>query len=127
MEDCILNLFLLSAGAVFYFLDPEVFISSDVRKPDHPFALARMNYVMEEITSWCEQHIPTYAGWGTEEQFQWVMACVASVANSSERLKMWTDQGAFLLTSIGREYLEDLRIEKLALRQSMDGSQWNVD
>lgn len=126
MEDCILNLFLLSAGAAFYFLDPGVFTSSDVRKPDHPFALARMNFVMKEITSWCEQHLPTYAGWGTIEQFQWVMACVASVANSPERLKMWTDQGTFLLTGNGSEYLDDLYTEKLSLRQSMDGSQWKL-
>lgn len=127
LEDCILTLFLLSVGALFYFMEPDQFRSDAVRYPDHPFALARMNIVMDEIKSWCQQHLPQYADWGSVKRFQWIMACVSKVAESPERMEMWKHQGEFLTTDTGRQYLNDLYAEKLHLRRSMDGSQWMIE
>lgn len=127
MEDCILTLFLLSVGALFYFMEPAAFNPTEIRRDDHPFALARMNIVMDEITSWCTQHLPTYADWASLNRFQWIMACVGAVKDSPDRTQMWKDQGTFLLQPEGKEYLTDLLTEKLALRSSMDGSRWTLE
>lgn len=127
MEDCVLTLFLLSVGALFFFLEPVEFKAEAARRLDHPFALARMNIVMAEIKSWCQQHLPEYSEWGSVVRFQWVMACVATVADSAERMQMWKDQGEFLTTDAGGQYLDDLHTEKLELRRSMEGAQWTLN
>jgi hypothetical protein len=126
-EDCILTLVMLSIGSLFYFLDPLEFESDRVRHGDHPFALARMNVVVREITNWCKLHLPEYIDWATLPRFQKVMAPVANAVGSEERFKMWLRQGDFLRDQSGADYTSDLYRFQDELRSEMDPLRWRIE
>jgi hypothetical protein len=126
-EDCILTLILLSIGSLFYFLEPLAFDFDRVRSADHPFALARMNIVLHEITAWCRLNLPEYSDWATLPKFQWVMACVEAAADSEERALMWRHQGEFLRGPMGRTYLDDLYKFQGELRSEMNPFRWRIE
>jgi hypothetical protein len=126
-EDCILTLVMLSIGCLFYFLDPPEFESGRVRLEPHPFALARMNVVMREITNWCKLNLPEYIDWATLPRFQRVMAPVVEAGGSEERFKMWLRQGDYLREQSGRDYTRDLYKFQDELRSEMDPQRWRIE
>jgi len=126
-EDCILTLVMLSIGSLFYFLDPLEFESDRVRFEPHPFALARINVVIREITNWCKLNLPEYIGWATLPRFQRVMAPVVDVGGSEERFKMWLRQGDYLRGQSGTDYTSDLYRFQDELRSEMDPIRWRIE
>jgi hypothetical protein len=105
-EDCILTLVVLSVGALFFFLRPREFLISEVRSSEHPFALARMNVVLYDLTGWCTLKRPGLEEWAPLEKFQRIMACVQAAAASPEQQRAWALQGEFLRSPEGKEYLK---------------------
>jgi hypothetical protein len=125
-EDCILTLFLLSVGILFFFLRPRAFRASNVRESEHPFALARMNVVLYDLIGWCELNRPGLEEWASLERFQRIMACVNAAANNPEKLQAWQQQGEFLRSADGKKYLEDLYAYREKLRGEMTRLQWTL-
>ena len=125
-EDCTLTLLLLSVGALFFFLRPRDFDPAKVRTLDHPFALARMNVVLNDFKGWCALNRPGLEEWATVEKFQRVMACVGQAANKAEQLSAWTRQGEFLKSPDGERYMSDLYLEQDKLRQNMSSRSWKL-
>jgi hypothetical protein len=126
-EDCILTLIMISIGSLFYFLDPLKFEADTVRYRDHPFALARMNVVMREITNWCKLNLPGYADWASLPRFQRVMALVVSAGGSEERFNMWLRQGDYLRSLSGAEYTSDLYRLQDNLHSERDSLRWCIE
>jgi hypothetical protein len=126
-EDCILTLVTLAIGSLFYALEPLAFESGRVRYGDHPFALARMNVVMREITNWCNLNLPEYINWATLPRFQRVMAPVVNAGGSEERFKMWLRQGDYLRGQSGADYTSDLYRFQDELRSEMDPLRWCIE
>jgi len=125
-EDCILTLIVLSIGPLFYFLDPLEFEPDRVRFVDHPFALARMNVVMREITNWCKLNLHEYIDWATPARFQRVMDPVVNAGGSAERLQMWLRQGDYLRSRSGAGYTNDLYKFQDELRSEMEPLKWRI-
>jgi hypothetical protein len=126
-EDCILTLVTLSIGSLFYFLDPWDFEPDRVRYCDHPFALARMNVVMREITNWCKLNLAEYIDWASLPRFQQVMTTVANAGGSEENFNIWLSQGDYLRGQSGAEYTRDLYKFQDELRSEMDPLRWSIE
>ena len=125
-EDCILSLYMFSAAALFFFLRPQAFVESSVRMPKHPFALARINLMLQNLIDWCKLNRPGLEKWASLEKFQWIMACVQQAASSPQQQQVWTLQGEFLKSPEGSEYLDDLHAEQVQLRADMAQRSWKL-
>jgi hypothetical protein len=126
MEDCILTLFLVSVGSLFFFLKAKPFKREAVRVPDHPCGLVRMNVVMYDLTGWCETKRPDLVEWATIDRFQRIMACVAQAAESQDQAQSWSLQGKFLGSDSGKRYIDDLYAERAKLRAEMNPRAWTL-
>jgi hypothetical protein len=126
MEDCILTLFLVAVGSLFFFLKAKPFKREAVRVPDHPFGLVRMNVVMYDLTGWCKTKRPDLVEWATVDRFQRIMTCVAQAAESTDQAQSWSLQGKFLRSDSGKRYIDDLYAERAKLRAEMDPQAWTL-
>lgn len=125
-DHCILTLFLLSVGSLFFFLAPQEFDVKNVRRVDHPFPLARMNVVMYDLTGWCELKRSELRNWATLDKFQQIMGSVQQAADSPDQATAWRKQGDFLNSSEGKQYLGDLYAERETLRADMTSRRWEL-
>lgn len=126
MEDCILTLFLVSVGSLFFFLRPKAFNEKEARKADHPFSLARMNVVLYDLTGWCETKRPDLVEWASQDKFQRIMSCVAQAAPNPDQARSWALQGDFLRSGQGSQYLSDLYAERAKVRAEMSQRKWTL-
>lgn len=125
-EECVMSLFLVSIGFLFFFLHPRAFEVSQVRASDHPSGLARMNIVLHDLIAWCQLNRPGLEAWASFEKFQEIMWAVAAASGNPEQLREWLKQGEFLRSDEGRKYLDDLYAERERLRGDMTGLQWKL-
>lgn len=125
-EDCMLTLFLLSVGIMFFFLHPRDFQTSEVRMSEHPFALARMNVILYDLIGWCTLKRPGLERWASIEKFQRTMACAQAASGNPEQQQAWQRQGEFLMSTEGKKYLDDLYAEREQLRAEMSGLRWTL-
>jgi hypothetical protein len=124
--DCILSLYIFSVAALFFSLRPQAFVESSVRIPKHPFALARINLMLQNLIDWCKLKRPGLENWASLEKFQWIMACVQQAASSPQQQQVWMLQGEFLKSPEGTQYLEDIHAEQVQLRADMEQRIWKL-
>jgi hypothetical protein len=125
MRGFVLRLFVLSVGAVLYYLDPMTFNPSAVKKATHSDGLARMNILMGEILGWCTDNV----GWPNAiplADFQWIMSLVMTAASNPAQERIWKEQGAYLQSDSGKVYLDDIYKRRINLRNMMEPHRWRL-
>jgi len=124
-EEFILSYFVAAVGSLFYLWGPRSFDPAQIRQYDHPPALMRMNVFMRDINGWCSEHRPGLVAWGSVQQFQGVMRCVAMADESGQNFEAWQRQGEFLLGDAGKQYIADLYSTREKLRSEMEPLRWH--
>lgn len=121
----VLMIFVLSLGAVLYYLKPFPFDPSKVRMAEHTKGLARMNVLLREINGWCKMNFD----WDDAlplGKFQEIMSFVADAASNTIQDEIWSAQGKHLQTDQGQRYLADIYDRRVTLRSKMSPSHWKL-
>jgi len=125
VREFVLKLFILSLGSVLYHLDSPPFNADKVRSRTHSEGLIRMNILLGEILGWCTDN----AEWPdaiSQADFRDIMNLVAAAASNASQDQIWKDQGAFLLTTEGKTYLNDIYKRRSHLRAAMNQHRWKL-
>jgi hypothetical protein len=125
LREFVLRLFILSLAAVLYHLDIPPFDASKVRSRTHSEGLVRMNILIGEILGWCADNVDWPNSISLEE-FQDIMDLVATAASNTSQDQIWRDQGAYLLTEEGKNYLNDIYKRRANLRAKMNPHRWRL-
>ena len=125
IEEFTLNFFLCALGAVFYLWGNRSFDVRDVRTYDHPPALMRMNVFMADLRGWFSLNIPSLETQASVERFQLIMSCVSQAAEGTINEEPWQQQGDFLLSVAGKDYIDELYMTRERLRQEMTPYRWH--
>jgi hypothetical protein len=125
VREFVVTLFLLSLAATLYHVKSAPFDAAKVRSGDHSDGLIRMNILLGEILGWCTDNI-AWKDAVSQDDFQSIMELiVVAVANPMQE-QIWRDQGAYLLTDEGREYLNDIYKRRINLRLKMSSHHWRL-
>jgi len=125
VDDFTLNFFLCALGAVFYLWGNRTFNVANVRTYDHPPALMRMNVFMADLRGWFSLNRPTLETEASVERFQLIMSSISQAAEGTIDEKPWQQQGDFLLSTQGKEYIDDLYAKRERLRNEMTPHRWH--
>ncbi len=125
VREFVLTLFLLSLAATLYHLKPSPFVAAKVRSGDHSDGLIRMNILLGEILGWCADNI-AWKNAISQDDFQQIMELIVTAVSNPMQEQIWTDQGAYLLTDEGREYLSDIYKRRTNLRLKMEPHRWRL-
>jgi hypothetical protein len=58
--------------------------------------------------------------------FQRIMLLVATAASNPDQERIWTEQGAYLQTEAGKDYLNDIYKRRINLRNKMEPHRWRL-
>jgi hypothetical protein len=125
VREFVLTLFLLSLAATLYHVESDPFDATKVRSGDHSDGLIRMNILLGEILGWCADNIQ-WKDAISQNEFQGIMELVVTAVSNPMQEQIWRDQGAYLLTGEGREYLNDIYKRRINLRLKMDPHHWRL-
>jgi len=126
IDEFTLNFFLCALGAVFYLWGNRTFAFVDARIYDHPPALMRMNAFMTDLRGWFSLNRPVLETQASVERFQLIMFAISQAADGSISEEPWRQQGEFLLSTAGKDYIDDLYATRERLRQEMVPHRWHM-
>ena len=126
VREFVVSLFLLSLAAVLYHLQPAPFDVAKVRSRDHSDGLIRMNILLGEILGWCADNIE-WKNAISQDDFQRLMDLIVATRPEPMQEQIWRDQGEYLLTEGGREYLNEIYKRRANLRLKMDPHRWRLN
>jgi hypothetical protein len=122
----LLNLLFVSIAS-YMFLKPQPSVSSsEFIERDHPPELVRMNVIMRDIEGWCSALRPELLGWAGVDHFQKMMAAIETCQSESLSSKFWREQGRFLESDAGRQYMDSLYERRVVLRGEMAPYVWTL-
>lgn len=125
VREFVVTLFLLSLAATLYHVKSAPFDATKVRSDDHSDGLIRMNILLGEILGWCADNID-WKDAISQDDFQRIMELIVTVVSNPMQEQIWGDQGAYLLTKEGKEYLSDIYKRRINLRLKMDPHRWRL-
>ena len=125
VREFVVTLFLLSLAATLYHLKSSPFDAAKVRGGDHSDGLIRMNILLGEILGWCADNID-WKDAISQDDLQRIMELIVTAVSNPMQEQLWRDQGAYLLTEEGREYLNDIYKRRINLRLKMDPHHWRL-
>ena len=114
-DKLLLSLFILSASSFLLASSPAIFDNVTLYRLTHPPQAARMNELMKNVQSWCEQNRPVLETWLTLERFQLLTGTVREATLEISGGQNWSDQTTFFISDTGAEYFRHLHEEVLSL------------
>jgi hypothetical protein len=104
VEKLLLSLFVISVCALLLLWPPSRFNEITIYKLSHPPQAARMNAIMRDVVTWCENNRPALVPWMTVQRFQTMIHAV-EVAMSQNGVINWAEQTNFLHSPAGARYI----------------------
>ena len=114
-DKLLLSLFILSVSSFLLASSPAIFDNVTLYSLTHPPQAARMNELMKNVHSWCEQNRPVLETWLTLERFQLLTDTVREATLEISGGQKWSDQTTFFISDTGAEYFRRLHEEVLSL------------
>ena len=114
-DEILLSSFILAIVAVLSVFPRDVFDKYTLSRLTHPPQAARMNEIMRNVRSWCQQNRPALGAWMTLERFQGLMRAARQAISESNVSGDWSQQTEFFLTEAGAEYFRQLHEEVILL------------
>jgi hypothetical protein len=74
---------------------------------------------------WCADNID-WKDAISQDDLQRIMELIVTAVSNPMQEQIWRDQGAYLLTEEGREYLNDIYKRRINLRLKMDPHHWRL-
>lgn len=125
VREFVVTLFLLSLAVTLYHLKPSTFAAAKVRGDEHSDGLIRMNILLGEILGWCADNIE-WKDAISRDDFQRIMELIVTAVSNPMQEQIWRDQGVYLITDEGREYLKDIYKRRTNLRLQMEPHRWRL-
>ncbi len=107
-DETLIASFLLATGAFLYATAPVALDTTRIFQRRYPPLAARMNWITQSATAWCDQNKPHLKEWMTLEVWRKLMRFAAIAVSELNGGANWGDQTSFLRSEQGAEYVRTI-------------------